>query len=66
MQFNYLKKTKSMGYDAVRSYEELISSKTISLPAQEDVDTLVAKKSTCGIVLLSVFDSAFVIGKGKG
>ena len=33
-----------MGYDAVRSYESLISSKATYWPAREDVDKLVGKK----------------------
>ena len=38
----------------------------ISWYAQEDVIIIVAKLSTCGIWLFSLFDIPFVIGKFKG
>ena len=38
----------------------------ISWYAQEDVNIIVAKLSTCGIWLFCLFDIAFVIGKVKG
>ena len=38
----------------------------ISWSAQEDVNIIVAKLSTCGIWLFCLFDIAFVIVKGKG
>ena len=39
-----LKKTESMGYDVLWSYEQLISSETISWSLEEYVDKLVAKQ----------------------
>ena len=41
-------------------------SETSSWSAREDVDKIVVKKSTCGLGLLCVFVSAFLVGKGKG
>ena len=55
-----------MGYDYIRSYEELISADTTSWYAQEYFDKLVAKQSTCGILFLCLFDIVVVIGKVKG
>ena len=45
---------------------KLIESETIPWSEQEYVDKLVVKKSTCGIGLLCVFYSVFVVCIGKG
>ena len=62
----FLKKTKSMWYDVVQSYELLILSDTTFCSTQEDGDELVFQISTYVLVLLGGLDIDLVLDELKG